>query len=458
MDPRMAPFDAVMFDVETDPILRSVITSVVVLDSTPDPARLRFRVDRLTRLLPKLRQRVVGHGLSPIPPRWETVADFDLDYHLQQVTLPNGSLNDLLDRLALWSEADFDHARPLWGIATYDGLDGGRSAVAIKIHHSITDGVGGMMLAAALFDVTATAPDPTDLPAPPEPTAPSWRDRFVGATRFEARSLLGDAAGALRATADAGRAALADPFGSVLMTQEFLGSAGRILAPADQPMSPLLTQRSLALYFSELSVDLGDLKAAGKAAGGSLNDAFVAAVVGGMRDYHERFGEIPPTLRLHMPINLRSADDAESGNKWIPARFPVPLNEADAARRIRQLHPLLGQARNEPALGVSEQVYKVLMTLPNNVTTKIAGGLMKGTDFVASNVPGPPIPVFLVGARVQRFLAFAPKGGAAVNVALMSYNGRADVGINIDRVAVAHPEVLSECFAASFQAVVATVA
>lgn len=458
MDPRMAPFDAVMFDVETDPVLRSVITSVVVLDGVPDADRLRFRVDRLSRLLPKLRQRVVGHGLSPLPPRWETDPNFDLDYHLQHVTLPNGSLNDLLDRLALWSESDFDHARPLWGITTYDGLDGDRSAVAIKIHHAITDGVGGMMLASALFDLTSDAPDPTDLPEPPEPASTSWRNRLSGATRFQATSLLGDALGALRSTADIGRTALADPLGSVLSTQEFLGSAGRILSPADQPMSPLLTERSLSLYFAELSVDLGDLKAAGNAAGGSVNDAFVAAVVGGMRAYHEAHGEVPPTLRLHMPINLRGADDADSGNKWIPARFPVPLNETDAARRIRQLHPVLAQARSEPALGVSEQVYKVLMSLPTAVTTKIAGGLMKGTDFVATNVPGPPVPVYLVGSRVQRFLAFAPKGGAAVNVALMSYNGRADIGINIDRVAVAHPEELTECFRESFREVVATIA
>ncbi|MFM2438995.1 MAG: hypothetical protein RLZ55_1820, partial [Actinomycetota bacterium] len=246
--------------------------------------------------------------------------------------------------------------------------------------------------------------------------------------------------------------------GSLLAAQELVASASRVLAPASTPLSPLWTKRSLSTELVEFSVDLSDLKAAAKASGGTLNDAFVAGVIGALRSYHEQFGEVPDDLRVHMPVNLRTSDEAaDGGNHWIPTRFPVPLNEADAGRRIRQLHPLLAQARNEPALGISDPVYKVLMTLPRAITTRIAGGLMKGTDFVATNVPGPPIPVYIVGARVTRMIPFAPRGGAAVNVGLMSYNGRAEIGVNIDDEAVEYPDVLRECFKESFAQIVATV-
>ena len=458
MDPRMGAFDAVMYDVEEDPTLRSFIVVLVETESPPDLARLRFRMDRLTRLLPKLRQRVVGNPMSLVPPRWETVENFDLDYHIRQVVLPEGNMTDLLAHTASWSSQDFDRARPLWELAYFIGLQGDRGAIALKLHHAITDGVGGMQLAAALLDLTPDADDPTDLPDAPDPDEAGWRDRLSQGTDFQLKSIADGAVGAAKALLGTGQQVVADPGGSLLAAQELVSSASRVLAPASTPLSPLWTKRSLGTRLVELSLDLSDLKAAAKAAGGTLNDAFVAGVIGALRSYHEEFGDLPDELRIHMPVNLRTADEAaQGGNHWIPARFPVPLNEAGAGLRIRQLHPLLAQARNEPALGISDPVYKVLMTLPRAITTRIAGGLMKGTDFVATNVPGPPIPVYIVGSRVTRMIPFAPRGGAAINVGLMSYNGRAEIGINIDTEAVEHPDALLDCFRESFAQIVATV-
>ena len=132
-----------------------------------------------------------------------------------------------------------------------------------------------------------------------------------------------------------GQQVVADPGGSLLAAQELVSSASRVLAPASTPLSPLWTKRSLGTRLVELSLDLSDLKAAAKAAGGTLNDAFVAGVIGALRSYHEEFGDLPDELRIHMPVNLRTADEAaQGGNHWIPARFPVPLNEADALERV----------------------------------------------------------------------------------------------------------------------------
>jgi diacylglycerol O-acyltransferase / wax synthase len=456
MDPRMGAFDAVMFGVEKDPILRSVITLVVELQSAPDPDRLRYRVDRMTRIVEPLRHRAVGNSVSLAPPRWEVDPNFNLDYHLRTVMLPNATMPELLEHVSSWAEQDFDRARPLWEMSLYTHLAGGRAALAVKIHHAITDGVGGIQLAASLLDLTEDSSDPEDMPEAPAAEAAGWTERLEQGAQFEITSIARDTADAAKSLLGMGRELLTDPGGSLLAAQEFVGSATRVLAPADEPLSPLMKKRSLSVWFGELSVDFADIRAAGKAAGGSVNDAFVAAVLGGMRSYHEHFGDVPDELRMHMPINRRTTDNTAGGNQWIPARFPVPLNEADAARRIRQLHPILVQAREEPALAVSGQVYKVLMTLPRAITTRIAGGLMKGTDVVATNVPGPPIPVYMAGAKVTRMIPFAPKGGAAVNVGLMSYDGRAEIGVNVDTEAVSNPELLLDCLRQSFADVVAT--
>ena len=455
MDPRMGAFDAVMFGVEKDPILRSVITLVVELGTAPDPERLRYRVDRMTRLVPPLRQHAVGNSVSLAPPRWEVDPNFDLDYHLREVHLPKATMPELLDHISSWAEQDFDRARPLWEMAYYTGLRGGRSAVAVKIHHAITDGVGGIQLAASLLDLTEDAADPTDMPDAPQAQPAGWAERLEQGARFELGALARDSIGLAKTALDLGRDAVSDPGGSLLAAQEFAQSAARVLAPADEPLSPIMRGRSLSLWFGELAVDFNELKTAGKNNGGSVNDAFVAAVLGGVRAYHELHGEVPPEVRMHMPVNQRQGADSAGGNQWIPARFPVPLNEADAQRRIRQLPPILQQAREQPALAISGQVYKVLMTLPRAITTRIAGGLMKGTDVVATNVPGPPIPVFMAGARVTRMIPFAPKGGAAVNVGLMSYDGKAEIGVNIDTDAVPDPEEFMACLRTSFDEVLA---
>jgi WS/DGAT/MGAT family acyltransferase len=339
----------------------------------------------------------------------------------------------------------------------FTGLRGDRGAFAVKIHHAITDGVGGMQLAAALLDLTADATDPDDMPDAPAASFAGWRDRLEQGTVFQASSVFEGAVGATKLALGAGRVAVSDPAGSLFSTQEFVASASRVLAPAPEPLSPVMRERSLAERFAVLSFELADLKAAGKSAGGTLNDAFMAAVVGGLRAYHEEHGEVPEELRVNMPVNMRTPDEANDagGNKWVPVRVALPLNETDPVKRIRQLHPILAQARSEPALSISDPVYKVLMTLPRPITTRIAGGLMKGTDFAATNVPGPPFPVFVAGARVIRLVPFAPKAGAAMNVGLMSYNGRAEIGINIDLEAVPDVDVLLRCLNDAFEEIVA---
>ncbi|MEI8082806.1 MAG: wax ester/triacylglycerol synthase domain-containing protein, partial [Actinomycetes bacterium] len=340
-EPRMGAFSAVMWDVEGDPILRSPITLVCMLDAVPDEAIIADRLERLTRSNPKLRERAVGNPLSLVEPRWEIDPNFDMSYHIrwERPEKAGGGLAQVLEIAERITEADFDRSRPLWEMHVVTGLAKKQAAFIMKIHHSITDGEGGLMMATGLFDLQRE-PN-TDLG--PMPSAPTGEvldevERLKQASKIEAKVLLSDATGIAKGSVDLAKKAVTDPMASAVAAQEWGASVARLTAPAGVPLSDLWTKRSLSLEFSVVEVALSDLKAAAKAVGGTLNDAFMASVIGGLMSYHEAHGSHPSALRVNMPISMRGGGGGAGGNKWVPARFPMPTNVKDPAARMRQLH------------------------------------------------------------------------------------------------------------------------
>jgi WS/DGAT/MGAT family acyltransferase len=220
-----------------------------------------------------------------------------------------------------------------------------------------------------------------------------------------------------------------------------------MLRPISKPLSPVMTGRSLALRFDAFALPLEDLKRAGKAVGGTLNDAFVGAVTGGLRRYHERHGRPVDELRMTMPVNLRDGSEAgrRAGNQFAPARFLVPIGIADPAARMRAIHERVAAQRAEPALPLAEEISGVLARLPRVMATAVLGSMLKAIDFVTSNVPGPPFPVYASGAQVTRMFGFGPLSGAAANITLFSYDGEVHFAVNTDRAAVRDPEIFVEC-------------
>ena len=124
---------------------------------------------------------------------------------------------------------------------------------------------------------------------------------------------------------------------------------------------------------------------------------------------------------MTMPINIRHEGDTAGGNHFTPARFAVPVGIADPVERMQAVRALVREWRREPALALTDTLAGVLNRLPTSTTTALFGGMLKCADFVTSNVPGAPLPVYLAGAEVQRLYAFGPPSGAAMNVVLLSH-------------------------------------
>src|SRR4051812_28877332 len=394
---RMSDADALMWTIEKDPLLRSTITAVSLLDRSPDPDRLVEGLDRATRLVPRLRQRVVSNALSIAPPRWEFDPNYDLDYHLRWMRAPGeGSLRDLLDVAQPIAMQGFDRARPLWEFTVVEGLAEGRAGLIMKIHHAITDGVGAVKIAMHLFDLEPDAPlDRGPMLDEPDIHILNQFERMRDALDHERRRQLGIARRAAASVARTAGSAALDVGGTTRQLRDTLASVGRMLAPVTKPLSPIMTGRSLSVRFDTITVPLDDLKAAGRKADGRLNDAFVAGVTGGLRRYHQLHGVDVHALRMTMPINVRTESTADlAGNQFVPALFEVPIDIDDPLERMRATRDLVHKQRAEPALALTEPLAGILYRLPASVTTSVFGSMLRGMDFVTTNVPGVPVPVY----------------------------------------------------------------
>jgi WS/DGAT/MGAT family acyltransferase len=455
-EPRMSDSDALMWTIEKDPLLRSTITAVSLLDGPVDGERFAAKVERATRLIPRLRQRVVGNPFSMAPPRWEVDPNFDLGYHLRSLHAGGGSERQVLD-LAQWvGMQGFDRARPLWELYVIDGLTGGRAALIQKVHHAITDGVGSIQMALTLFDLEREPGDPGPLPDAPPVHVLNPLERLAAGTEHVARHRLHAAQRTLGGLVGGARQAISDPIAAARRTVDTASSVRRLVAPATEPLSPVMTGRSLSVRFSTLVRPLDDLRQAARAADGKLNDAFVAAVAGGLRRYHEHLGAPVDELRMTMPINVRTeATSGVAGNQFVPARFAVPLAITDPVERMATMRSLVAEQRGEPALALTQPIAGLLNRLPTSVTTGVFGGLLKGVDFVTSNVPGAPVPLYAAGAEIVQQFPFGPLSGAAANITLLSWLDQVCIGINVDPAAVVDSEAFHSCMGEGFDEVIA---
>ena len=433
-----------------DPSLRSPIIGLILLDGTPDWDRLVERFDRASRLAPVLRQKVVTGPVDTMTPRLMVDPDFDLSFHLRRfrISLP-GNWDQVLDEVRRQSMTDFDLQRPLWRVTVLEGLEGNRSALMIKLNHTIADGQGAMLLGATVVDFV---PEGVDLGPMPEAPVAADIDQ-MGLVAHAMKEASGRMARSAREAVEAALPVLgkllSSPAEAVDDVATLVRSIARFVSVPSSPLSPSMTGRSINYHFVTYDLPLAELKAAGKSRGLSLNDAFMGAITGGLGRYHDERGEPVTSLRVNMPISLRKHGESASNAVTI-ARFEVPVSSDDLDGRMHTIHDTVVSWRNEPALGLADALAEMSRLVPSEVLAAAA----RTSDFTASNVPGVPVPVWVAGAQVLRMYPMVSTIGAAVNVTLLSYAGLASVGLSTDDAAVHDRELFARCMGEGFAEVV----
>ena len=443
--PRTMGFaDALLWRMEGDPLLRATTAAVTLLEHAPRRERLRRTLERASRTIPRLRQRVFDLPVVLATPLWREDPAFDLDYHLRWLRAPGDrSLRAVLDLAASLAMQAFDRDRPLWEFFVVEDLENGRTALIQKLHHAVMDGRAGVALMGCVYEPAAGPAAAREEPRAEAEGGAAWLAGVVGERLASAGRGLRAAGGAVTALArDPARAAAE------------LRALGATLNPALRPASPLLRERSPRYRFEAFEIPMAALKAAAGAAGGRLNDAFLAALAGGWRRYHQQHGMQVAELRAGVPIDRRSSAVGAplAGNRFDLARIALPIDEPEAALRVRGVRERMARER-ERSGAWWEAFAAAASRIPPAALRPLLARVSRGTDFIASCVPGPTQRLAVAGAPVEALYAFGPTAGTATNATLFSLGERAFVTLNVDPAAVPDPARLAECMREGFDEV-----
>lgn len=449
----LSAVDQLLHRGEANPRTRSGIMGVEILDTTPDWERFRTRFENASRKVLRLRQKVVMPSLPTVAPRWVVDPDFNLDYHVRRLRVPApGTLRELFDVAEVAMQSPLDISRPLWSATLVEGLEGGRAATVLHLSHAVTDGVGSIEMFASIYDLER---DPEPDPAPPLPIPQDLSPNDLmrqGLNRLPG-AVAGGLLGVLGAGARAATRAVRNPVSTVSSVVDYAMSGARVMGPAADP-SPLLRRRSLSSRTEAIDIKFSDLHRASKAAGGSINDAYLAGLCGALRLYHDAMGIPIQNLPMAVPVNLRSEDDPAGGNRFAGVNIAAPVGIVDPAQRIKAVRSQMTSKREERAIDMVGAMAPVISFLPDNFLESVAGNVVH-SDVQASNVPMYPGETFVAGAKILRHYGIGPLPGVAMMVVLISRGGYVSVTARYDRASITNEPLFAQCLLDGFNEVLA---
>jgi len=433
---RLSALDASFLYLER-PAMHMHVAGLSVLDpSTRPDGRLRFEdveavlASRL-RLAPRLRQKVkmVPFGLAL--PVWVDDAAFDLGFHVRRAALPSpGGRNELAEQVQRILSRPLDRSKPLWELYVIEGLEDGHVATLMKAHHAMIDGLSGMHLTAALFDLS---PEPRDEPATPawEPDAePSSTELFELATG----SLVAHPVQAVMAGVDALRNS---PALAALEAGAVLGGLRSIFGMGSRPPSPFDVRIGPNRRFAITEAPLQRFKDIKDRLGGTVNDAVLTAVGGALyrvlRERKERTRG--RTLRVMIPVSVQGGRDAALGNRVAPAFVDLPVGAMGPKRRLALVRQSTRHLKESMMAMSADTIIGLGAYAPGGLLAAAARLASRGPWFnlVVSNIPGPPQPLYLAGARLVAQYPSLPLGeNSALSIACTSLAGTMAFGLTGD--------------------------
>jgi WS/DGAT/MGAT family acyltransferase len=401
---------------------------------------VKAMVGRRLHLASVLNRKLAQMPFELAEPVWIEDDDIDLDYHVRSATLRRpGTMAQLEQLVARLHASLLDRSRPLWEMYVIEGLENGQVAFYIKAHHSGVDGKAGVELAKVLYD---TSPKIREVPPP-------RRKRTSGNYQLGVTELL--QAAATNAAQEYRKLAellpiAARAFGtaaSVVASQRSTTGERSLnlgLAPKTIFNDSITNQRS----YSTLSLPLADIKGLGKRVGGTVNTIVMAMCSIALHHFLKERGLLPREALIAMvPVSLRAEGDSAMNNQVsmvrvdlatdmddLPARFSAIHASSEAAKAVvRELKPVLGV--NVPITG-SPWLMTGLASLLGR--SSLPSRFPAVGNVTISNVPGPPMPLYMAGARMVHYYPVSiPYHGSALNITVHSYAGLLEFGLTACR-------------------------
>jgi WS/DGAT/MGAT family acyltransferase len=431
------------------------VCAVALFDGTAGAARpgggleigrVRDYVASRLHLLPRYRQRLAFVPVQGLP-IWIDDARFDVAYHVHHAALPRpGGRKELQALTARIASQPLDRDRPLWEIWFVEGLaDGGFAAIA-KVHHCMVDGVSGVGVLTALLSPTPETdfqPGPAWSPQPPPSTLTLLSDSVAG--------LAGAGAAALRAAGFA----LTRPLETGAGAARLAASAWQTVATGVPPLAstPLNRPIGRGRRVDWRSLDLAVLRELRKRLDGTLNDVALSVVTGALARYlrARRVALRGLDFRIVVPVDVRSGDGDRGAANRVSAWFvTLPLAEKNPVRRFEKIREQTRQRKASHAAGAIDAFLRFADASGSTPLTALGVRFVSSLrpyHMIVTNVHGPMVPLYLLGARMREFHPLVPLfANQGLAVAMMSYDGRVHVGLNADWDAVRDLESLADSF------------
>ena len=435
---RLTGLDAGYLYMET-PTLHMHTLKIAVLDPSTVPggytfAKVKEELGRRLHLLPPFRRRLLDVPFGLHHPLWIEDPDFDLDWHVRRVAVPSpGSQRELCELIGDIASHQLDRRRPLWEIWVVEGLEGGRIGFVTKMHHSMADGVAA---AAMMANVLETEPDPIEPRAPDRPWTPdvvpsrtqlvlrALIDLFVTIRGLPA--LLGRTAAGMRRVAQVRKANPTVPSATPLNT------------PRTRFNGALTPHR----VFATTTLPLDAVKTVRRAFDVTLNDVVLGVCAGALMRYLDKHGDhLDKPLLAGVPISTEGPTDTPrlAGNRVSNLFVSLRTDIEDPVARLKAIHESSMVAKDVfRAMGVDMLADWSEMTPPKPLSAfmrlysrwRLADYHAPPQNAVISNVPGPPLPLYVAGAKLVELYSTGPiLEGIGLNITVWSYLGTLYFGL-----------------------------
>jgi len=433
------------------------IGSVSIYDAAPlrgdagvDVERLVSFTEAQLQKFPRFRQRLewVPGFAQPV---WVDDDRFNLRFHIRHTALPPPGDDRQLKRLAgrILSQ-EFDRAKPLWENWIVDGLSGDRFALIFKMHHCMADGIAGVAAGNLL-----AGPDPHYEPPPvadwvPRP-APDGPHLVLGELRHRAGAPIRLLQTARSGPDDAGSSTA----GAASTASGVQGLLGNLFQPASP--TPLNVDVGPHRRFDWTRLPFAEVRRIGKAAEGTVNDVVLAVATGALRSFLTRQGENVEDLDLRavVPVSVRrDTERAAPGNRVSEVIAHLPVAEADPWNRLLAVVDMTRGLKRSGQSGAGDLMGQVAELLPTQMLAPLFRRASRSSvaNLIVTNVPGPRVPVYLLGARQLETYPVVPiLGKQVLGIALMSYDNGLFWGFNADWDALPELHGLVEGVAVGFE-------
>jgi diacylglycerol O-acyltransferase len=439
MSLRLSSLDAAFLELEdAQEAAHMHIGSVLVFEQRPQgvPAleELRDEIEHRIHALPRYRSRLTSVHVGPLRrPSWEPDPEFAIADHVHRAALPApGGERELTEWCGDYWSLRLDRSRPLWDIVLLEGLEDGRWALATKTHHALADGIASVGATKLLLDASRAGSRPSAAAAAEDDDGErTWLAERLGGV---IRNGVGLAAHPRRLVGDAKAAA------ELVLREE--------LAPA--PASSLNVAIGPRRRYAVARARLSDLKAVKNALGGSVNDVVLAVSAGGLRRLLEARGDDLPDrgLRAMVPVNLRDAQDGDTLGNHVSSLFVhLPVSEPDPVRRYLVTAGETAELKEHGEARTGAELLELAGLAPPLLHSVLARSAMGRRLFnlTVTNVPGPQVPLYAFGARLQQVLPLVPLAADhALGIAVVSYCGSVFFGLSGDARAVPDLDVLRD--------------